>query len=90
MALRISLRTPSGWWQAPRPSDLAEPAPQCAQIGCAAFGEPLELAGDRVQAEQARAALARRLVREIPHHLGSFSEPAGVVGLWGARNLPGL
>ena len=58
--------------------DLAEPAPQRAQIGCAAFGEPLEFAGDRVQAEEAWAALARRLVREVAHHPGSLDEPAGV------------
>ena len=47
------------------PVNLAEPAPQGAQIGRAAFGDPLHFAGDRVRAVKARAALARRLVREV-------------------------
>ena len=59
--------------------DLAEPAPQRAEIGRAAFSEPLKFAGDRVQAEEAWAALACRLVREIADHPGGLDESAGVL-----------
>ena len=60
--------------------DLAEPAPQQAEIGRAAFGEPLKFAGDRVKAEEAWSALARGLVREVAHHPGGLGESAGVLG----------
>jgi hypothetical protein len=60
--------------------DLPEPAPQVAQLERAALGEPLQLTGDGVQAEQARAAQACRLVREIAHQPGGLGEPARVVG----------
>ena len=67
--------------------DLAEPAPQQAEIGRAAFGEPLELAGDCVKAEEAWSALARGLVREVAHHPGGLGESAGV--LWQRRDQAG-
>ena len=60
--------------------DLAEPAPQQAEIGRAAFSEPLKLAGDCVKAEQAWSALTRRLVREVAHHPGGLGDSAGVLG----------
>ena len=60
--------------------DLAEPAPQHAEIGRAALGEPLKFAGDRVKAEEARSALARGLVREVAHHPGGLGQSAGVLG----------
>ena len=43
-------------------------------------GELLHLAGDGVQAEQARPALASRLVGEVAHHAGGLSQPARVRG----------
>ena len=61
------------------PVDLAEPAPQQAEIRRTAFSEPLKFAGDRVQAEEAWAALARRLVREIADNPGGLDESAGVL-----------
>jgi hypothetical protein len=60
--------------------DLAEPPPQQADIRGTSVGQPLEPAGDRVEAEEARAALSRRLVGEVAYHCGGLPEPAGVIG----------
>jgi len=59
---------------------LPEPAPQQAEVRRAAFGYPLELPGDGVKSEDARAALARRLIREVAHYPGGLSKAAGALG----------
>ena len=60
--------------------NLAEPAPQRAQIRGAAVGQALNCAGGRVQAEKARAALPGRLVSEVARDPGGLPEPARVGG----------
>ena len=60
--------------------DLPEPPVQQPGVGAAAFREPLDLAGDRGQAEHARAALPGGLAGQVAHHPGGLAEPAGARG----------
>ena len=61
----------------PTPVDLAEPAVQFRRVGCAAFGEPLDFPGDRVEAEETGTALARRLIGEVAGYPGPTLAPNG-------------
>ena len=60
--------------------DLAKPPAQQAGIGAAAVSEPLDLAGDRIQAEPAGAALAGGFAGQVANHPGGLLEPAGACG----------
>ena len=60
--------------------DLIEPTSQQPRLGAAAASELPDLAGDRGQAEPARAALAGGLAGQVAHHPGGLSEPAGARG----------
>jgi hypothetical protein len=60
--------------------DLAEPAPQQPRVGTLAVREPLDLVGDRGQAEPARTALPGGLAGQVAHHPGGLGEPARIRG----------
>ena len=73
-----------------RACDLAEPAPQGAQISRAACGDLLDLTGYPIEAEPARPALTSRLVSEIAHHPGGFGQAAHIRGHGATSPAPTL